>query len=46
MPSFHLSGMQGVCIFLFVVATFGAAHLLAASHPTSTASQAWTSLGF
>lgn len=45
-PHFHISGMQGVCVFLFVVALFGSAHLLAASHPDSEVSKAWTALGF
>ena len=41
-----LSGVQGICIFLFVVATFGALHLLAASAPENRVSQIWTGLGF
>lgn len=46
MPSFHLSGMQGVCIFLFVVATFGSLHLLCASAPDNRFAKAWLGLGF
>lgn len=46
MPNFRLSGMQGVSIFLFVVATFGALHLLSASKPDALLSKAWTGLGF
>lgn len=41
-----INGMQGVIVFLFVVATFGSAHLLAASFPDAKASRIWTGLGF
>lgn len=46
MPHFHLSGMQGVCIFLFVVATFGSLHLAASSAPDNKWAQSWLALGF
>lgn len=46
LPHFHITGMQGVCVFLFVVALFGSAHLLAASRPDSELSKAWFGLGF
>ena len=41
-----VNGMQGVIVFLFVVATFGSLHLLAASFPDSKISHAWRGLGF
>ena len=41
-----LNGMQGVIIFLFVVATFGSLHLLAASLPESKYAKIWFDLGF
>jgi len=41
-----LNGMQGVIIFLFVVATFGSLHLLAASLPESKYAKIWFGLGF
>lgn len=46
MPHFHMSGIHGVVIFLFVVAIFGSAHLAATSHPDNRISQAWLALGF
>jgi len=46
MPHFHISGIHGVVIFLFVVAVFGALHLAAAAHPDNAVSQGWTALGF
>lgn len=44
--SLKVSGMQGVIVFLFVVATFGSLHLLAASKPDAKISRIWTGLGF
>ena len=41
-----VNGTQGVVIFLFVVATFGTLHLLAASLPESKFSRSWFGLGF
>ncbi len=41
-----LNGLQGVVIFLFVVATFGSMHLLAASLPESKFAKIWFGLGF
>jgi len=41
-----LNGLQGVVIFLFVVATFGSLHLLAASMPESKFSRIVFGLGF
>ena len=41
-----VSGIQGIVVFLFVVATFGAMHLLAASAPDTKAARIWTGLGF
>jgi hypothetical protein len=46
MPHFHISGIHGVIVFLFVVAVFGAAHLAAASNPDNRLAQGWISLGF
>jgi len=45
-PHFHLSGMQGVVLFLFIVATFGGLHMIAASYPDNQVSRAWLKLGF
>lgn len=41
-----VNGMQGLVIFLFIVAMFGSMHLLAASMPESKFSQIWFGLGF
>jgi len=41
-----LNGLQGVVIFLFVVATFGSLHLLAASMPESKFNRIVFGLGF
>ena len=41
-----VSGIQGVIIFLFVVATFGSLHMLAASKPDTKLSKMWIALGF
>ena len=41
-----LNGLQGVVIFLFVVATLGSMHLLAASLPESKFAKIWFGLGF
>lgn len=41
-----INGMQGVIIFLFIVATFGSMHLLAASLPESRFAKIWFGLGF
>lgn len=46
MPHFHLSGMQGVILFLYVVAVFGALHLAASSAPENRYARAWLALGF
>jgi len=46
LPHVHLSGINGLVTFLFVVAAFGAAHLIAASQPDARVSRAWVSLGF
>lgn len=46
MPHFHVSGIHAFVVFLVVVATFGALHLLAMSAPDNRVSQAWLSLGF
>ena len=46
MPHFHLSGIHGMVVFLYVVAIFGALHLFASSHPGSPYAQAWLALGF
>lgn len=46
LPHFHVSGLHALVVFLFVVATFGAAHLLAASYPNNIVSQGWLALGF
>ncbi len=41
-----VNGIQGVVVFLFVVATFGTLHLLAASMPESKFAKIWFGLGF
>lgn len=46
LPHFHVSGMHGFIVFLFVVVTFGSLHLLAMSAPDSSLSKAWLGLGF
>ena len=46
MPSFRLGGMSGLILVLYMVAIFGALHLLALSFPDATLSKAWRSLGF
>ena len=46
MPHFHLSGLHGLAVFLFVVAAFGSLHLAAVSAPDNKVSQAWLALGF
>ena len=46
MPHFHLSGLHGLAVFLFVVAAFGSAHLAATAHPDKQLSQGWLALGF
>jgi hypothetical protein len=45
-PHFHVSGFHALITFLYVVATFGALHLLAASQPKNKLAQAWVALGF
>lgn len=45
-PHFHLSGINGITTFLFIVVAFGTAHLLAASMPDNAIARAWVSLGF
>jgi len=45
-PTFQLNGATAFVTFLYVVATFGALHLLALSKPNARLSQAWLSLGF
>jgi hypothetical protein len=46
MPHFHLSGMQGVVLALYIIAVFGAAHLAASSAPENRVARAWLALGF
>jgi hypothetical protein len=46
MPHFHLSGMEGIILFLYVVAVFGALHILASSVPNNPVAKAWLSLNF
>ena len=41
-----ISGITAVILFLYVVAIFGATHLLAASFPDSRLSKAYIGLGF
>jgi len=45
-PHFHISGIHATVVFLFVVAVFGSAHLLAASNPDNRLASAWLGLGF
>lgn len=46
MLDYSVTGMQGISIFLFVVAIFGSLHLLVASFPDNLLSRAWAGLGF
>lgn len=46
MPHLHISGMSGAVVALFIVATFGSAHLAASSAPDNKLSKAWLALGF
>ena len=46
LPHFHLSGMEGVILFLYIVAVFGALHLAACSFPDNSLSRAWRGAGF
>jgi hypothetical protein len=46
MPHFHISGIHAVVNFLYIVAVFGALHLLAISMPSNKLSQSWLGLGF
>jgi hypothetical protein len=46
LPHFHISGIHALVTFLYIVAIFGALHLLAASMPDNKAAEAWLSLGF
>lgn len=41
-----VNGIQGLVVFLFVLATFGSLHLLAASMPDSKFAKIWFGLGF
>ncbi len=41
-----VNGVQGLVVFLFVLATFGSLHLLAASMPDSKFAKIWFGLGF
>ncbi len=43
---FPLTAASFLMLILVIVAFFGAAHLMAASHADSTLSKAWLSLGF
>jgi hypothetical protein len=42
LPHFHISGIHGWIVFLFVVAVFGSLHLAAVAHPENVFSRAWT----
>lgn len=47
LPHFHVSGIHALVTFLYIVAVFGALHLLASSYPDSKVSKAWIGgLGF
>lgn len=46
MPNLRIGGMSGVVLFLYVVAIFGALHLLAQSAPDNVISKSWRALGF
>lgn len=46
MPHFHVSGIHGITVFLFIIVAFGSAHLAATAHPDKGVSQAWLALGF
>lgn len=45
-PVFRVGGTSGLVIALYVIAFFGAMHLLAISKPDNKIAQAWISLGF
>ncbi len=46
LPHIHVSGIQGLHVFLFVVVSFGSLHLLCASFPDNRIAQGWLNLGF
>jgi hypothetical protein len=46
MPHVHISGINGVITFLFVVAAFGSVSLVASAYPDAAPSKAWRALGF
>ena len=41
LPHVHVSGINGLLTFLFVVVAFGSLNLIASSFPNSTVAQAW-----
>ena len=43
-PHVHVSGIQAMTTFLFIVVAFGSLKLLAMSHPNNTVAQAWLAL--
>ena len=46
MPTFNIGGMSGIVLVLYMIAIFGALHLLALSLPDATLSKSWRALGF
>lgn len=46
MPHFHISGIHAFVVFIYIVAAFGALHLLAMSATDNRLAKAWLSLGF
>ena len=46
MPTLNIGGMSGIVLVLYMVAIFGAFHLLALSFPDATLSKSWQALGF
>lgn len=43
-PHVHLSGINALVTFLFIVAAFGSIKMFALSHPNNSAAQAWLAL--
>lgn len=45
-PVFRINGTNAFVVFLYIVAVFGALHLLAISAPNNRLAQAWLGLNF
>lgn len=46
MPSLRIGGTSGIVLLLYMIAIFGALHLLALSAPNSRLAKSWLGLGF